>query len=109
LKKGLNIILYTLAGLVVLTIAIVILASRSLPEGTSGEPAELLADKMLEAVNLPAWESLRYVKWTYRDKHDYVWDRWYNLAEIRFDENRILLNLNSLEGRAFTGGSCMAF
>ena len=56
---------------------------------------------MLAAVNLPAWESLRYVKWTYREERSHVWDRWYNLAEIRFDEHRILLNLNTLQGRAW--------
>jgi hypothetical protein len=101
MNKGLSIILYSLSGLVVLTIAVVILASQTLPEGTKGERAEELTDKMLEAVNLPAWESLRYVKWTFRGRHHYVWDQWYNLAEIRFDDNRILLNLNTLQGKAW--------
>jgi len=101
MKKALVIFLYALSGFAVLIIAVVIVSSRSLPHGKEGAQAEELTDKMLAAVNLPAWESLRYVKWTYRGKHAYVWDRWYNLAEIRFDDHRILLNLNTLEGRAW--------
>ena len=100
-RKAPNIILYGLSGLVILAIATVILANRALPEGQEGLLAEELTDTMLAAVNLPAWESLRYVKWTYRGKHHYVWDRWYNLAEIRFRDDRVLLNLNTLEGRAW--------
>jgi hypothetical protein len=103
MKRGLNIFFYSIAGLAVLIIAVVILASKSLPEGREGVEAELLTDKMLAAINLPAWESLRYVKWSYRNEQHYVWDRWYNLAEIKYRDNRILLNLNTLEGRAWDG------
>ena len=103
MRKAFNILLYMVSGVVVLAIGLVIVSNKPLPYAEPGPRAEALADSMLQAINLPAWESLRYVKFSYRNTHHYVWDRWYNLIETRFDDHRVLLALNTLQGRAWLG------
>jgi hypothetical protein len=101
MRKWFNILLYTLAVILAIAITGIIIAGKPLPEGDEGPAAEALADSMLNAVNYPAWESLRFMKWTVRGKRHYIWDRWYNLADIRFDDVRVIMSLNVLEGRAW--------
>ena len=103
LRKFLNRLLYAGAILLTVLITAVIIANKPLPEGTKGFEAEAIADSMLAAVNDAAWESLRYVTWTYRGRRTYVWDTWYNLAEIRWGDQRVLISLNTLEGRVWMG------
>ena len=104
MKRFFNISLYVIGILAILVIGGIIVASKPLPEGEEGEKAEAVTDYMLNAGNLPAWESIRYLSWKYRGDHTYVWDRWYNLTEICYDDVRILLNLNTLDGKAWDGG-----
>jgi hypothetical protein len=101
MKRVLNIFLYSVSFIIVVAIASVVVLNKPLPYGEEGAKAEMLADSLMAAVNIPAWESLRYVRFSFRGEHHYVWDRWYNLAEIRFDDTRVLLNLNTLEGKAW--------
>lgn len=99
--KILNTLLYVVAFVIVAVITTIVIANKPLPEGREGQEAEALADSMLAAVNLPAWESLRYVRWSFRGAHHYIWDKWYNLADIRFGNTRVLLSLDALQGRAW--------
>jgi len=105
MKRVLNISLSVLGIVAVIAISVVIIASKPLPEGQEGEKAEALTDKMLSEVNLPAWESIRYLRWKFRGERSYVWDRWYNLAEICYADKRVLINLNTLEGKVWDGGN----
>ena len=105
MKRVLNIILLILALVLIVIVAGIKISSQPLPSGEEGSAAEALTDSMLNAVNLPAWESLRYVSWTNRGARSYVWDRWYNLAEITWDDKRVLLSLNTLEGKAWYAGT----
>ena len=98
-----NRLLYAAAILLAALIAGVIIANKPLPTGTEGQEAEALADSMLAAVNDAAWGSLRYVTWTHRGRRTYVWDQWYNLAEVRWGDHRVLISLNTLEGRVWMG------
>ena len=96
-----NIILYLAAGVFVLLIATVIILNKPIPEGKTGQCAETITDSMLTVVHIDAWESIRFLRWTLGGRHYYVWDRWYNLAEIRWHNKRVLLSLNTLEGKAW--------
>lgn len=71
--------------------------NKPLPKGSSGAEADAFAKKMLTAVNSTAWDTTAVVKWTFKGIHDYVWDKKNNLVEVKWDKNRVLLNLNEWE------------
>ncbi len=104
MKRFLQIILYSMSSLIAVVIAIIIISNKPLPRGIVGPEAEALTDSMLAAVNCSDWERLRYVAWSYQDKHDYVWDKLYNLAEIQYRDVRVLLNVNTLDGIVWKKG-----
>jgi len=104
MKRFINIGLSIIGILGILAIGGIIVASKPLPKGIEGEKAEELTDKMLASVNLPAWESIRYLSFKFRGNHTYVWDRWYDLVEVCHSDMRILINLKTLEGKAWDGG-----
>lgn len=77
------------------------MADEKEPSGSSGEAADLIAQKMMAAVNKQAWDSTAYIKWTFREEHDFLWDKERHLAQIDWDGNRILLDINNIEGKAY--------
>lgn len=72
--------------------------SKSVPLGVTGPDADKLADKMLEALNKEAWDTTNYAKWTFRGKNHYLWDRTANLAQISWNDYRVLLNPDEVTG-----------
>ncbi len=96
------------AGLFLLALAalVVILGwilHKPLPKGTSGEAADQLAREMMEAVNKTAWDSTRWVRWTFMGMHDYVWEKERHLVEVRWEGSRVLLDPNAISGKAWQG------
>jgi hypothetical protein len=96
--------LYVVVSLLGLGIALIVITNKRLPEGRQGPEAEAFTDAMLAAVNCDHWDRLRYLSWSYRNDRHYVWDKLYNLAEIRYDDLRILLNVNSIDGIVWKNG-----
>lgn len=78
---------------------------KKLPEGKQGPEAEALADKMLAALNKPAWDSLGALHWDYSRGHSFTWDKRRNLVEVVWAKKRVLLNPDSGEGIAFENES----
>jgi len=73
--------------------------SKDLPQGIESPEVDVITDKMLQAVNKPAWDSLKYIKWTFfRGKHHYYWDKQQNRAIIEWGDNRVLMNLDQVDG-----------
>jgi len=98
-----------IAGVVVLVIIIgltifTLIASEDRPEAISGGKAENLAQKIYDATNKEAWDSLDYIRWTFRESNHYTWDRQQNLVEVVWDEYRVLLDPESVSGIAFKKG-----
>lgn len=75
-----------------------------LPEGKEGPEAEALADKMLAAVDYPAWDTTCLVQWEFPGGHDYTWDKQRGFCEVKWGENRVLLNTSTQQGIAFENG-----
>lgn len=73
---------------------------KPLPQGISGPAAEALADKMLKAVNIEAWDTTFAVQWSFGG-HDYLWDRKNNFVRVKWDDHKVLLNTKNLKGAAF--------
>jgi hypothetical protein len=77
---------------------------RAEPVGSSGPEADLLAHRMLDALNLAAWDTTRFVQWTFRDKHHYLWDRELNLVRFSKEGMEVLLDANEITGTAMQDG-----
>lgn len=108
LKKTLKILAWTVAALLVAGTVGYLVVDEKLPQGVEGPQAEALADKMLAAVNKPAFDSLHYLAWTYRNGHHYLWDKSRNLVEVTHDSRRVLLQPDSLRGKAYESGKPLA-
>ena len=103
MKKVLIIILaLTLTGVVAYLIF-----DESLPSGKSGEPAEVLADKMLLAVGKKSWDAIPYITWTFKGNRDYLWDKFNHQAEIKWDDFVVIMNLENQQGVARKAGKVM--
>ena len=89
-----------LLGLIITGIAL----HERRPEGTAGAAADDLAEKMLDAVNQAAWDSTRYVQWTFTGMHHYIWDRQEEWVDIRWSNNRVLLHTPTQQGYAWQDG-----
>lgn len=74
------------------------IAHEPLPEGTSPKEADVLAEKMLTALNAEAYKNTRYLEWSYQGgKNQYKWDKTMGRCEVRWDTNEVQLNLNRPE------------
>ncbi|CAM1368336.1 conserved hypothetical protein [Tenacibaculum litopenaei] len=67
-------------------------SDENLPTGQSGPAADALAKKMLTALNHQAYDSTRYVEWSFRGKHFYKWDKHNNTVDVSWNGNRVSLN-----------------
>lgn len=69
--------------------------------------AEALADKVLAAINKPAWDSLQGLKWTFPGDHHYEWNKQANTAIIKWSDNEVNMNLNDQSGTGMKAGKAV--
>ena len=81
------------------------IASEKKPVGEPGAAAEALAQKMQEAINKEAWDSTRYVTWTFRDAHDFVWNKTAHLVQVEWGDNRVILDEKTQQGKAWVANA----
>ncbi|MCB9234980.1 MAG: hypothetical protein H6581_25225 [Bacteroidia bacterium] len=108
MKKKLKYLFLGLGGLFLLVILGALVAgwmlNKPMPEGKEDAKAEALADEMLAAVNIQAWDSLKYLSWNLGEVHDFFWDRERNLVEVKWGGKRVLLNPETRAGKAYLEG-----
>lgn len=75
------------------------------PEGQPGAEADLLARSMETAVNKEAWDRTGAVRWSFFERHHYVWDRERGLVELRWGDSRALFRTADQTGRAWSAGA----
>lgn len=101
MKKVFKVIGYILLVLIVLLCGAYFKFNEKLPVGQSGEKAEALATKMVQAVNKTAWDSTAIIGWTYHGPHVYLWDKKRNFAQVKWDNNMALINIATASGKVF--------
>lgn len=74
--------------------------NESLPEGKKGAEAEILANKMLKAINFEAFKNTEILEWTFSGNHHYIWKKQENTVEVSWDQNKVILDLKSPEKSA---------
>ncbi len=97
-----------LLGLLILVLLLVVVVRltvhESRPEIKEGANADAVAQKILSAVDKPAWDTLNYVQWTFPRGHSYIWDRPNNNAVVKWDDYEVHLNMDEVDGRAWQNG-----
>lgn len=94
-------------GIAIIITAIFLIAfilNKPIPQGKEGIEAELLADKMLAAINKPAFDSLEFIAWDYPRGHSFQWNKKQNYVIVSWDENRVELFPDTMKGNAFIKG-----
>lgn len=78
--------------------------NEPLPEGIEGPKADSLAIRILEATGYSHWEQTGAVSWSFRGSRDYLWDVKRNFARITWKDHKVLMDLDTRQGLAFTSG-----
>jgi hypothetical protein len=96
---------FTILAAIILIVAIALWQiSEPRPVGQRGPQAEALADKMLAAIDVEAWESIALVSWTFVGSHNYIWHKHHHVAQVKWDTYEVVMNLNTLNGEASRDG-----
>lgn len=95
-----GIILFVLIALFI-TIKVV---SEKRPEAVVSAEADQLAQAMTQSMGVEGWDTLKLLQWTFPGGHHYLWDKVNNRARIAWGENVVLLNLDQVDGVAWSGG-----
>lgn len=82
--------------------------SEDRPPALAGTDGDALAREMLAAINEPAWDSLKYLKWEFMRGHRYLWDKQDNHAVISWDAHRVVMDLDEVTGVVYTDGTLVA-
>ncbi|WP_298516333.1 hypothetical protein [uncultured Kordia sp.] len=96
LLKILGKIVLGIVGIVLILFAIVYFTyNEPLPKGTEGAEANAMATKMLAALNHDAYQNTRYLSWTFRGNHHYVWDKDQYKVDVSWSHIKVNLNLKT--------------
>ncbi|MGB0424703.1 MAG: hypothetical protein ACPGED_10275, partial [Flavobacteriales bacterium] len=109
MKRALGILIRLfLGGLVLIGVGLVLafaILDKEIPEPIEGVDADQVAMKMLEKLDVNAWNNTRYVSWNFPGGHQYVWDKETNVVEVKWGENRVILQTkNPSNGVAWVNG-----
>lgn len=90
-KAILKFLLKLIGGLFITIMLVVVVGylflNKPLPNGAIGLQADQLADEMLTALNKPAYDSISYIKFTYRNAYTYEWHKNQDRVTVIAPEN----------------------
>src|SRR5690606_8986194 len=69
--------------------------NEDLPIGISGKEADMLAHKMLQALNHEAYKNTNYIEWDFKNRYHYKWNKKDNICDVYWKEFRVTLNFNN--------------
>jgi len=75
------------------------------PEGQPGPEADALARSLEAAVHKKDWDRTNVVRWSFFEKHHYVWDKQRGLVELEWGESRALFRTADQSGRVWSKGT----
>ncbi|MEL7146473.1 MAG: hypothetical protein AAFO69_08910 [Bacteroidota bacterium] len=79
--------------------------SEPRPEGKPGPEADMLARKMLKALNEPAYDSAKVLKWSFKGLHQYSWNKANDRVEVVWDDLKVDLDLKTESGVVYQNGT----
>ncbi|MEJ6793209.1 MAG: hypothetical protein QNK89_10895 [Lacinutrix sp.] len=69
--------------------------NEQLPIGKDTEQADIIANKMLDALNYDAYKATDYIEFTFKKRHHYKWNKTENSCEVYWKNYRVFLDLNN--------------
>lgn len=88
--------------------ALVLALRHPRPEGgVAGPEADGRARAVEAAVDKAAWDRTGAVRFTFHNRHHYLWDRARNLARVRFGDTEVLLDLHRKDGKSRRNGGLL--
>lgn len=97
-----------LGVLVILLVGTKLVLDKKLPQGTPGEEAEALAQKMLKAIDHKAWLKTGAVAWKYAGRNEHIWDKKRHLAYVKWGNNEAYIDCASGKGIALENGEVVS-
>lgn len=67
--------------------------------------AEEVSRAIERAIHKSDWDQTKWVSWIFPGNRRHLWDRERNFAEVRWDDYRALLDLDTQSGEIFQGGN----
>ena len=101
-----SLILFLLVLILGITFSIGIIffiLDERLPESKGSQEALWLAEKMSEAMNKPAYDSLRFISWQY-GSHYFDWNKKEDSVKVIWADLEVNVSTETLEGMAYQGG-----
>lgn len=104
-SKLLKYLFITLVTILLLGAAVYFSFHQPIPASKAGPEAEELAQKMLKAINNVNYQKVRYLEWSYNEKHHYKWDKAKGFVQVKWGDTEVDLNLNNFAiSEVFLGG-----
>lgn len=69
--------------------------NEELPTGTQGKDADILATKMLNALNHDAYKATDYIEFTFKKRHHFKWNKTKNTCEVYWKNIKVDLDLGN--------------
>ncbi|MFH4968358.1 hypothetical protein V8G61_09155 [Gaetbulibacter sp. M240] len=78
---------------------------EELPQGISGEQADILAENMLTALDYKAFEDTVIIEWTFKNRRHYKWNKEKNTCAVEWQDYKVVLDLKDHDkSKAFVHG-----
>ena len=61
------------------------------------EEANILANKILKAINHEAYQKTKFIEWSFREKRFFKWDKKQHIIDVSLDSIRVNLQPNNME------------
>ncbi|SHH52829.1 hypothetical protein [Winogradskyella jejuensis] len=71
--------------------------NEPLPEAIESPKADLLAHKMLNALDYEAYKNTDYIEWTFKSAHSYKWYKSADSCEVKWKDFTVILQLKNPE------------
>lgn len=91
-------------GLITVVFIIGFIVHEKEPPAIPSREADELANQMLVALNLSAWDSTRYLSWNFMDRNRYTWDKVNHLVRYESGDLVVILNTQDQSGVAARSG-----
>ncbi len=90
--------------LLLIGLTLIAVYSDDSPKVIPTQSADEIAYKMLDALNVKAWDSLQRITWKSRKGIKYTWDKPANIATISWDSIVVNMQLDKIEGTVLKEG-----
>ncbi|HMQ08387.1 MAG TPA: hypothetical protein PKC30_13885 [Saprospiraceae bacterium] len=104
-KKLIFIFILILLGIILALYLFIRAESEKLPEMNSSPAADQIADSMMMVLGKEGWDTLHFLQWVFKNKHQYLWNKPVNSVLIEWGGNRVMMNLDNQTGRAWKRSS----